>query len=249
MSEPRFDTERLFGDDYLYFYEPLLTAERTRRELELIWRVLELEPGLEVLDVACGHGRIANALAERGCRVTGIDITAQFLELARRDAAARALDVEYVEGDMRSLPWSGRFDRALIWFTSFGYFGDADCRLVLREAHDALKPGGRLAIELHNRDAFMRRMLPAVVEERDGNFMIDRHEFDVATGRVHSERVVVRDGATRRAHFSVRAFTYTELRDWLLAAGFASVDGFDSESGEPLSLESRRMVTVARKST
>ncbi len=111
--EPGVDREATFDDDYLYFYEELLTPERTAAEVELIWKLLDLVPGLELLDLACGHGRIANPLAERGVLVTGLDATPLFLELARADAAERGVDVEYVEGDMRSIPWSGRFDRVL----------------------------------------------------------------------------------------------------------------------------------------
>ena len=70
-------------------------------------RLLDLEPGMEVLDLACGHGRIANRLTQRGARVTGLDATPLFLEHARRDAAERGVEVDYVAGDMRSLPWPG----------------------------------------------------------------------------------------------------------------------------------------------
>ena len=56
MREPRFDTEAVFDEDYLYFYEELLTAERTQRDVEVLWNVLELEPGMEILDAPCGHG-------------------------------------------------------------------------------------------------------------------------------------------------------------------------------------------------
>ena len=96
-----FPREDAFDEDYLYFYEELLTPERTAAEVELVWKLLELEPGSELLDLACGHGRIANPLAERGVRVTGLDATPLFLELAREDAARRGVEVEYVEGDMR----------------------------------------------------------------------------------------------------------------------------------------------------
>jgi SAM-dependent methyltransferase len=247
VSELSFDTEAVFDEDYLYFYEQLLTPERTAGEVEVLWGALELAPGLEVLDLACGHGRIANALAERGCRVTGLDATPSFLELARRDAATRGVEVDYVEGDMRSLPWADRFDGIVCWFTSFGYFSDDENRRVLAQALDALKPGGLFAIDVHNRDKFARVFVPASVTERDGDLLVDEHEFDVLTGRVETERTVVRDGRSRRMHFSVRFFTFTELRDWLLAAGFEEVRGFDRATGEPLSSESRRMITVARK--
>ena len=241
-----FPREEAFDEDYLYFYEGLLTPERTAAEVELVWRLLELEPGVELLDLACGHGRIANALAERGVRVTGLDATPLFLELARADAAERGVEVEYVEGDMRSIPWSARFDRVLCWFTSFGYFSDEENRRVLASAYDALRPGGLFAVEMNNRDNLLGRYLEETVSERGEDRMIDRHRFDVRTSRSNDSRTVIRAGRERTFHFEVRMFTAAELRDWLLAAGFREAEPY-GEDGEPLTLEHRRMSLVARK--
>jgi SAM-dependent methyltransferase len=245
-----FPREDAFDEDYLYFYEELLTPERTAGEVELIWKLLELEPGLELLDLACGHGRIANPLAERGVRVTGLDATPLFLELAREDAAERAVNVEYVEGDMRSLPtlWTGRFDRVLSWFTSFGYFDDEENRRVLDEAYRALKPGGLLAVELNNMLRLLQIYADEVVTERGDDRMIDRHRFDIQTGRSLDERTIIRGGKERTFEFSVRMFAPAELRDWFLLAGFVDAVAY-GDDGEPLTLEheGRRMTVVGRK--
>ena len=245
MTEQVFDVEGLFDEDYLYFYGGRL-EERADAETDLLWRLLDLEPGMEVLDLACGHGRIANRLAERGCRVTGLDSTPLFLEQARREATARQVAVTYVEGDMRSLPWTGRFDRVVNWFTAFGYFDDADNRRVLTEVARTLKPGGRFALEMAGRDATICGFQADTVAERDGDVLVDRRRIEPLTGRVVTDRTVVRDGQVRRVPFFVRMFTFTELRDWLLSAGFAAVEGY-GENGSPLAPESQRMITVARR--
>lgn len=78
----------------------------------------------------------------------------------------------------------------------------------------------------------------------DGDFAIDRQQFDPASARALTERTIVRAGRTRQFSFSVRMFIAAELRDWLLAAGFSSVEFFD-HAGEPLSAQSPRMVTIA----
>jgi SAM-dependent methyltransferase len=236
----------LFGDDYLYFYEGAVGEETSDAEAEAIWLLLSLEAGVEILDVPCGHGRLANRLAARGARVTGLDADASFIERARRDAATRGVDVEYLEGDMRALPWEERFDLVLNWFTSFGYFGDEADRAWLREVRKTLKRGGRLVLEMNNRDALVRRWLPVTLMERDGDLAVDRHRFDPLTGRNHTERFHVRGGRMHRVEFSARLFTFTELRDWLLDAGFSSVDASGPE-GEPLALETRRMVVIATR--
>ena len=243
---PGFAFEEAFDDDYLYFYELRLTPERSDADADLIAALLDLEPGMAVLDVACGHGRIANRLAARGCAVTGIDRAARFLELARREAAEAGVSVEYVQGDMRSLPWRDRFDRVVSWFTSWGYFDDEGNRRVLREMYGALKPGGRLILEHLHRDNLFRRFERDTVTERDGNYMIDRHSFDPLAGRMNDERIIVRGGRVRRFSYFVRLVAYTELRDWLREAGFADVAGFGGD-GAPLALESTRMVVTARK--
>jgi SAM-dependent methyltransferase len=156
------------------------------------------------------------------------------------------LDVDYVEGDMRSLPWQERFDVVLNWFTSFGYFDDEGNRAWLGEAREVLRPGGRLVLDVWNRDAFARNFLPVTMSERDGDLLVDRHRFDLLSGRTETDRFLVRDGRARLVRFSVRCVTFTELRDWLLAAGFSAVD-VSGHEGEPLTLEVRRMLVVATR--
>jgi SAM-dependent methyltransferase len=240
------DIEQAFNEDYLYFYEGMLGGEQSDRDAELLWSLLALERGAEVLDLACGHGRIANRLAARGARVTGLDATPLFLERAREDATERGVEVEYVLGDMRELPWEARFDVVLSWFTSFGYFDDDGNRAVLAAAFRALRPGGRLVVDVNNLLMLMRVFRPADAVERDGDLMVDRRRYDVETGRIVFERFAVRGGTTRRTEFAVRAFTFTELRDWLLATGFDRVGGYGRD-GQPLTLDHNRMVLVASK--
>jgi 2-polyprenyl-3-methyl-5-hydroxy-6-metoxy-1,4-benzoquinol methylase len=218
-----FDFEGVFDEDYLYFYEEILGGERTQEDVETIVGLLELEPGAQILDCPCGHGRISNTLAERGFRVTGLDASELFLERARADAAERGVDVEYVHGDMRNVPWRGRFDGLVNWFTSFGYFTDEQNRAVLQEFHDALKPGGRFVLETQSVTRILLNPRPQHWVERNGDLMLDEWSLDVENARFLTERTVVRGGKTRKTHFVVRWFSVPELRTWLEGAGFENV--------------------------
>ena len=147
---------------------------------------------------------------------------------------------------MRELPWTAEFDRVVNWFTAFGYFADDDNRRVLGQIASVLEPGGVAALDLMNRDWLARNFQPHGVAERDGNFMIDRRRLDAVAGTVNTERIVIHGEHRRQFRFFVRLFTYTELRDWLLTAGFARVDGH-GDRGEPLTLDSQRLIVTAQR--
>lgn len=246
MDLPEFDTDAVFDDDYLYFMQERLRDEVSDREAVTLSTMAGLHQGTTVLDLACGHGRLANGLAARGCEVTGLDANEYFLDLARRDAEARGVQVDYVLGDMRDLPWDERFEVAINWFTAFGYFDDEGNRQVLAAVHQGLRPAGRFLLELPNHSRVMREFRDSSVVDRDGDLMIERRRHDPLTGTIPTERIVLRGGRVRRVRFFVRLFSFTELRDWLLAAGFSSVEGYDGGGG-PLTADSRRMIVMAHR--
>ena len=234
----------IFDEDYLWFMEPVLEP-RSDDEVALILRLLELPPGAEVLDAPCGHGRIANRVSSLGYRVVGLDATPLFLDVARSAGSA----VEYVEGDLRAMPFEGRFDAAINWFSSFGYFDDEGNRAVLEGFRRALKPGGKLLIEQASRD-FLLANLPASghavwLGERGDDLLIDKVSYDPAAGRSTTERIVVRAGKVRRMHFSLAQPTASELTRMLRDAGFEDVRALN-ENGDEFTTRSRRLLMLAR---
>ena len=240
------DRDALFDDDYLHFYARIFDEAKTDTEAALVWEMLALEPGDAVLDLACGHGRIANRLAERGATVVGLDATPSFLELAREDARQRGVAVSYVQRDIRELDESQRFDAVVSWFTAYGYFDDETNRDVLRRVQRALRPGGRFLVELNHKDGLLPLYLPSTVGRLGDDLLIDEPHYDPLTGRSTARRTTLRNGERRERTYFVRMFSFTELRDWLLQAGFRSVDGYAGD-GTQLVATSRRMILVAGK--
>ena len=240
----------VFHPDTLYFEEHVLGGERADRDIEVIARLLELEPGAQLLDAPCGWGRHANRLAAYGCRVVGIDNDALRLQRARADAAKMGVEVDYIEGDLRELPFDARFDAVLNWRTSFGFFDEEGNRQQLHEFARVLRPGGRLAMDLHNRDDVQRRMPPRGpfinIAERNDDFMIERVHFDTAADCSRTERIVLRDGRVRRFRFTLMTPPLPVLCEWLQAAGFDQIKTH-GENGQPLRDDSRRIVILAHR--
>lgn len=252
-----FDASAMYDGDYLHFLAvPINPADgsgdpRSDADADLARRLLGLEPGSTVLDVGCGHGRIANRLAAHGARVTGIDVSAPFLDRARSDAAALGVQVDYRPGDMRDLGdhlvrHEGGFDAVVSWSTAFGYFDDTTNREVLHQMRGVLRPGGRLVMDLNNLVARLRDLTASRVAAQSGphDLLLDRYQLDPATSRLQVTRTVVRDGRARELGFVVRLFGFPELRDWLAAAGFTAVTAC-GEDGAPLTALHERMVVTA----
>ena len=132
-----------FGGLVVDFWKAAMPPEVTRAEAEFLVRTLRLAPGSRVLDVPCGAGRLAIELAARGCRMTGVDISPEFLETARSTARERGLEIEWRQSDMRDLPWESAFDAAFCGGSSFGFFDDEGNAAFLAAASRTLRPGGR----------------------------------------------------------------------------------------------------------
>ena len=251
-GNPGFAFDEFFDRDYLEFYAAELNDETNDEEAQTIAELLQLQPGLRILDLPCGHGRIARRLAAMGAQVTGIDRSELFLEHARNDARQHGVDVDYQIGDMRTLSVAGAFDVVLNWFTSFGYEDDDALRTLLARMHRALVPGGRLLLEtinLHQRNLQSDETshTKELVTDEGTHFLIDRSHYDPHDGRIHARRFITRSGQpTRMIPWQLRLFPLTELKSWLLDAGFANVQAFGVD-GEVFRCDSERLIVVAQR--
>ena len=101
-----------------------------------------IEPGHDVLDVGCGTGNATIPAAQRGARMTGLDLTPKLVEIARERAAAEGLEIEIVEGDAENLPYDDdSFDRVM---SVFGTMFAPDQQRTADEMLRVCRPGGRI---------------------------------------------------------------------------------------------------------
>jgi SAM-dependent methyltransferase len=184
----------------------------TEQEVGFLVDALALEPGMRVLDVGCGPGRHAHALARRGLQVVGIDISQRFVHLATVEAPDGAT---FRRADARALDLDTEFDAAIsLCQGAFGLAGGPGAPLdgdgaVLAGIARALRPGGRVAVS-----AFSAYFQLRYLEDHDA--------FDADAG-VNHERTEVRDEAGTAAPVDLwtTCFTPRELRLLAAQAGLA----------------------------
>lgn len=243
-----FDFNHLFDpEEYLYFMEDSLREENTEAQTSFLERQLALRPGMKVVDLGCGHGRHVIELARRGYECVGVDLVEGFLEIARRDAEQAGVKATFVRGDMGSFGSEYEFDRATCLFDAFGFFDDAHAINTLMCVHKALTEGGLFALDLRTREWMTRIPMAAVLDKGNGDLMIDRHHFDIATSRFVDRRTYLRAGKQREVMFSVRLYAFTEIRLILQSVGFEVVGAFGGFDDSPISAQKPRTVIIAKK--
>jgi SAM-dependent methyltransferase len=202
-----------------------MTAEQTLREVDFIESSLAAPKGSQILDIGCGYGRHAIELVQRGLTVTGLDLSLPLLIRAADEAQRRALAVNFVHTDMRGLAFDREFDGAYCMLTSFGYFDEESNLKVAEGIARALKPGGRLLLDVINRDYIVGDLPARIWWEGDGCVVLEEVEFNFNTSRILTHRsVVFEDGRQLDQEISVRAYSLHELGKLLRQAGFRVIE-------------------------
>lgn len=144
MEEHVEKVRREFGKQAGAFEDLKLSLKR-EKYIQWILDSLPLAPDTSVIDVACGTGIMARAIAPHVSSVVGIDITREMLDSARQQAAERNLsNIEFVECDARNICFEAQsFDLAISRFAVHHF---ADPLLELREMQRVIKKSGHLAI-------------------------------------------------------------------------------------------------------
>jgi ubiquinone/menaquinone biosynthesis C-methylase UbiE len=132
-------------------------AEYTAISAEAFVEALDITPGMQVLDVACGTGNLAIPAARKGAQVTGVDIAANLLVQARARAKAEGLEIAFEEGDAEQLPFPDEhFD---VVMSMFGAMFAPDPERVASELAHVCRHGGRLAMANWTPEGFTGKML------------------------------------------------------------------------------------------
>lgn len=231
------------------YYDLLYNNRDSKEAVSFIDKLLEyLRPPVDatMLDVACGTGRHARYLAERGYTVTGIDLSIRSINIAKKLENER---LSFFQHDMR-LPYRvNYFDLVFNFFTSFGYFETSrENDNALRTLKNALKPGGRLVLDYLNSTYVAAHLVHEEVKEIEDVVFDIRREME--NGKFLKEINILDRSRMQRTSFteSVCAFTRQDFEDMFARQGLQITDIFgDYHFNNYDEHHSPRLIIIATK--
>lgn len=247
-NEQSFEYSNRFGGLVLEFWRRVTSPELSLLEARFIEQKLEVAPPAVLLDVACGLGRHAVELASRGFLVTGIDLSEECIDQARKAASHLAEPCEFILADMRQLSAVEQYDGLYCFGNSFGYLSPQATGDFLGRLAHALRSGGRAILDV---GVVAEALLPTYhkrIEMTAGDItMVAVNHYDAVQSRMHTDLVFLQ-GKKMETRTTVQyVYTAGELRRMTEAAGLRYVAAYGTVSGEGFELGSDRFLLVSEK--
>lgn len=239
-------TETWYSEWFNTPFYHILYDNRDEKEAELflqhLLKKINLNANAHILDLACGKGRHALFLNQKGFEVTGIDLSENNIRQAQKFESPR---LHFVAGDMRAPFGENKFEAVLNLFTSFGYFEDeTDNNKVLANIHTALKPSGYLVIDYLNAEK-----IPAQSE-----IILHKGGIEFHITKVISYSHVIKnirftfEGKNYHYYEKVQLLTQEYFEQNLKQAGFQIIHTFGNYLLGEFDIEhSDRLIIIAQK--
>lgn len=215
--------------------------------LKLIFDNLEIADGSKILDAACGAGRHAIHLAEKGFDVTGFDLSETLLEIAKNNARQKKLIPRFIKSDIRKFLLNETFSLVINLFTSFGYFEeDEDNFLFFKNAYQMLDSEGYLAFDYFNANYLVNNLIPETVKNIDGLEITERRK--IKNNRVNKDILIEKEGNSKTFSESVKLYDADLLLDRFHKIGYKNFKIFGNFNGTDFNQEtSERLIIICQK--
>ncbi len=257
-------THKLFVEN-AELYLPFLKQgkERALQEAIVLSQLLEeqgVPPNAKLLDVACGIGRHAVLMAQRGYQVSGLDISPRFVENAHEYASEQGGEADFQCGDVlqvaSQLGNTAPFDAIVNMFTSHSYYGWDGDLTTFRQLHELSSYSAVLVILTSNRDAIVRKFTPEAMDKAGDIRILQLRTLDLETSTMHNDWEFF-EGQNESLklslsiHMEHRIYSLHDMKRLLEEAGWTYVKAMGQSDDEasgliPLTIDSNVMWVVAR---
>ena len=241
--------ETFFQGVAVEFWNRAMPPALTLMEVDFLEKALAPPPGASLLDIPCGSGRHSVELARRGYRMTAIDLSDEFLSLARTSAAEAQVELDLRHADMRRPGLApNAFDGAYCLGNSFPYLDRSGVTAFLAALGLAIRPGGKLMIDTGcAAESILPNLLPQRWHRFDDIIVMSKASYIPSTSRLDIDYTFIQGDKIETRPSSSYVFTVAELTRMLADAGFEVVSLAGGFAGERYELGSPRLVLMAQR--
>ena len=241
--------ETFFRGPAVEFWTQAIPPAVTITEVDYLEAALIIPPGANILDVPCGNGRHAVALARRGYHVTGIDLSDEFLAAAREASREAGVKVDWRRGDMRSLDLRDEhFDGAFCFGNSFGYLDSAQAEDFLKTVRKSVRCGATFIIDTSFCAESILGVIPPSRWYRWGNLtVLSAARYVPEDNRLDIDYTFLRGDIAETRPTSAYVLTSGELCRLLRKAGWEEIALHSNFAGNPFQQGSPRLLISARR--
>jgi len=226
----------------------------TVQETDFIEKEIEYNRKIKILDIGCGTGRHAIELAKRGYNVTGIDLSADQLALAKKKARSAGAEVKFLQRDARTLDYLEEFDLVImICEGAFSLMETDEMNFeILSNATRALKKGGKLIMTTLNGLYPLRHAMKDFLNKQE-NISIEKSNFNPLTMRDFSKITLEDDsGMKKEIITNERYYLPEEIENLLGSLNYNSVSIHGCDCGnftraKQLTADDYEMLVIAVK--
>ncbi len=241
--------ETFFQGVAVEFWNRAIPPALTLLEVDFLEQTLAPPSGASLLDIPCGSGRHSVELARRGYRMTGIDLSDDFLREARSRAAGAEVQVDLRQEDMRNPSLDAdSFDGAFCFGNSFPYLDRPGVTALLTALGSAIRPGGKLVIDTGcAAESILPTLLPQRWHRFDDIIVISKATYVAASSRLDIDYTFIQGDKIETRPSSSYVFTVAELTRMLAEARFEVLSLNSGFAGERYELGSPRLVLTAQR--
>jgi D-alanine-D-alanine ligase len=223
--------------------------------VDFILTFLNIKKDSTVLDLCGGQGRHSLELARRGFKdLTVLDYSDYLLDIGREKTKQENLDIHFIKSDARKTGLQdNRFHYIILMASSFGYFArDSENLKILRESYRVLSPGGKLMLDIPDRDYILSNFKPSSYHKVNEDISVKRQR-QIRGDVIYSKETVISEskGCIRENTYCMRLYSSNKLKELLQQKGFIKIsfkkDFMNRSSLGDFGCMTNRMVAIAEK--
>jgi 2-polyprenyl-3-methyl-5-hydroxy-6-metoxy-1,4-benzoquinol methylase len=238
-----------FDGYYKDIWRNLVPAELTVKETDFMMQYFNLQPGNKVLDIMCGYGRHAIALAKKDINVTAVDNLDEYINEIKETAVKDDLPIAAIKADIINYEAEGIYDLALCMGNSLCFFDRNDTIKLLKMIAAHLKQGGHILINTWMlAEIAFKSFQEKAWSNLGGQKFITESKYLLQPSRIETEHLILAsDGKTETKKAVDYIYSVAEMELILSEAGFVMKEVYSIPGRKKFTLGEPRAYIVAEK--